>query len=57
MRYLLFPTAGTKNAFADIAVFSIDTISFTTIAELIARILPACASALGMSLDVSGKKR
>lgn len=58
MRWLLFPTASAVGAFADIAVFSICTVSVTLIAELIARILLACASALGrLGSDVSGKVR
>lgn len=58
MRCLLFPTTSTENAFADIAVFPIRTVSFTVIAKLVTRTLPACASALGgLSLNISGEPR
>ena len=54
MRCLLFPTAGTESAIADIAISSVRTMFFTIIAELVARALPACASTLGgLTLDVS----
>ncbi len=56
MRYLLFPTAVTQSAFADVAISPVCSISFTPIAELIARALPACASAPGrLTLDISKK--
>ena len=56
MRRLLFPTTRTESAFADVAVSPVCTVSFTTIAELIARFPQAWAPALGrLSLDVSGK--
>lgn len=54
MRRLLLPTASTESAFADVAVFSVVTMSFTTVAELIARLPPACAPAHGrLNLVVS----
>ncbi len=56
MRCLLFPTAVTQSAFADIAVSPVCTIFFTLIAELVARTLPACASAPGrLTSDISKK--
>lgn len=58
MRRLLFPTASTEDAFTDVAVFSTCAMFFTSIAELIAGILPACVSALSrLTLDVSGEAR
>lgn len=57
MRRLLLPTASTESAFANVAVISIGTKSFTSIAELIARFLPAyiaCTPAPGRpSWDVT----
>lgn len=41
MRRLLFPTDVTERAFADVAIFSILTISFTIIAQLVANFPPA----------------